>query len=93
MPAYISINFTPIDPDKLQQYGAAVPATLSNYAGEYVVKGAIEPLCGQSEFKTQVILQFPSKAHALAWYNSAEYQALLPLRNSAMHAQFQLIGD
>lgn len=93
MPAYISINFTPIDPEKLQLYGAAVPATLSTYAGEYVVKGTIEPLCGQVEFKTQVILQFPSRAHALAWYHCADYQALLPLRNSAMHAQFQLIGD
>lgn len=93
MPAYISINFTAIDSNKLQLYGAAVPATLSNYAGEYVVKGEIEPLCGQIEFKTQVILQFPSKAQALAWYNCAEYQALLPLRNSAMHALFQLVSD
>jgi uncharacterized protein (DUF1330 family) len=92
MSAYISINFSPVDPEKLQQYGAAVPATLSNYSGEYVVKGPVELLCGQTEFKMQVILQFPSRAQALAWYNCAEYQALLPLRNAAMHAQFQLIG-
>lgn len=93
MSAYISVNFTPIDPEKLQQYGAAVPATLSHYSGEYLVKGPIEPLHGQMAFNMQVILQFPSKQQALAWYNCPQYQALLPLRNSAMHAQFQLIGD
>jgi uncharacterized protein (DUF1330 family) len=33
MPAYITVDFTPTDKEKLQKYGAAVPATLAKFAG------------------------------------------------------------
>lgn len=92
MPAYITVNFTPIDKEKMQQYGAAVPATLATYSGEYLVKGPVEQLHGDSGFQMQVILVFPNKDLATAWYHSPAYQALLPLRNAGMRSQFQLIG-
>ncbi len=93
MPAYITVNFTPIDKEKLQQYGAAVPATLAKYSGEYLVKGPAEQLFGDTGFQMQVILVFPSKEMASAWFRSPEYQALLPVREAGMRSQFQLIGS
>ncbi len=51
MPAYITVNFTPIDKEKMQQYGAAVPATLAAYSGEYLVKGPAEQLLVTPAFK------------------------------------------
>lgn len=93
MTAYITVNFTPVDQEKLQQYGAAVPATLATYSGEYLVKGTAKQLLGDTGFQMQVILVFPSKELATGWYHSPEYQSLVPLRDAGMRAQFQLIGS
>lgn len=92
MSAYILVSFTPIDTEKLQQYATAVPATLVKYSGEMLAKGAIETLHGNSGFTMQAIIVFPDKALAAAWYGSDDYQALMPLRDAGMNAQFQLLG-
>lgn len=92
MSAYIVVGFTPKDTEKLQQYGASVPATLAAYEGELLAKGPVDQLHGENPFSAQVIIAFPSKEKASGWYQSAEYQALIPLRNQGMNAQFQLIG-
>jgi uncharacterized protein (DUF1330 family) len=93
MPAYITVNFTPVDKEKMQQYGAAVPATLATYTGEYLVKGPAEQLLGDTGFQMQVILVFPTKELATGWSQSPEYQALVPIRDAGMRSQFQLIGS
>ncbi|MBC3911266.1 DUF1330 domain-containing protein [Undibacterium umbellatum] len=93
MPAYITVNFTPVDKEKMQQYGAAVPATLATYSGEYLVKGPAEQLLGNTGFQMQVILVFPTKELATGWYHSPEYQRLVPVRDAGMRSQFQLIGS
>ena len=92
MPAYIIVSLTPTDKEKLQQYGALVPPTLVAHGGEILVKSPTESLHGNGEFAMQVILMFPSKENASAWYNSAEYQKLIPIRDAGMDSQFQLVG-
>lgn len=92
MPAYITVNFTPIDKEKLQQYIAAVPATLARYNGEFLIRGISEKLSGDTDYEMQVILAFPSKEQAFDWYHSPDYQALIPLRDAGMRSQFLLIG-
>lgn len=92
MTAYIIVGLTPKDADELQRYGAKVPSTLAKFSGEVLIKGAVEQLHGEFAHKVQVILMFPSKEHAQNWYNSEEYQALIPTRDQGMDSQFQLIG-
>ena len=92
MPAYIVVEFNPTDSEKLQHYGALVPATLTPFSGEILVKGPSQKLHGDSPFAMQVILTFPTKDDATSWYQSAEYQAIVPIRNEGMNSQFQLIG-
>lgn len=92
MPAYITVGLTPTDADKLQQYGASVPPTLAKFSGEILVKGPVQILHGNFPHKVQVIISFPSREKALDWYNSDDYQALIPTRNQGMDSQFQLIG-
>jgi uncharacterized protein (DUF1330 family) len=92
MPAYITVNFTPTDEEKLRQYVAAVPATLVRYSGELLVRGMLEKLSGDTEYEMQVILAFPTREQATDWYHSPDYQALIPLRDAGMRSQFQLIG-
>lgn len=92
MSAYMIVGFNPIDKEKLQQYGAEVLHTLKKFSGEYVAKGPSEAIYGAYPFQMQVILAFPSKDEALSWYQSEDYQAIIPLRDAAMDSQFQLIG-
>lgn len=92
MPAYITVNFSPTDEDKLRQYVAAVPATLAKYSGEFLVKGICETLSGNIHYEMQVILVFPTREQATGWYHSPDYQTLIPLRDAGMRSQFQLIS-
>ena len=92
MSAYIIIGFTAKDTDKLQQYGASVPTTLAKYSGEILAKGPVEKLQGDFVHQVQVVITFPNREKALGWYNSDEYQALIPLRDEGMDSQFQLIA-
>jgi len=92
MPAYITVNFTPTDKEKLQQYAASVTATVAKYSGEFLVKGMLEKLSGDTDYEMQVILALPSREQAIGWYHSPDYQALIPLRDAGMLSQFQLIG-
>jgi uncharacterized protein (DUF1330 family) len=92
MPAYITVNFTPTDKEKLQQYISAVPATLARYSGEFLVRGIFETLSGNTDYEMQVILAFPTREQATGWYHSPDYQALIPLRDAGMRSLFQLIS-
>lgn len=93
MAAYVSVSFTPKDPERLQQYAAAVPATLAPYHGKVLARGPAEALHGESDFKMQVLIAFTDKGAANAWYESSEYQALIAGRDLAMDSRFILLGD
>ncbi len=91
MTAYVIVGATPINPEKQKAYAADVPATLKMYGGALVAVGPVEQLHGEFDYLSQVILKFASKEDAKTWYNSPEYQALIPNRDEGMNAQFQLI--
>lgn len=92
MVAYLIVRSTPKDREKLRHYAAVVPTTLAQHSGEILAKGPLESLHGNSNYKNQVIIAFPSKEKANQWYNSKEYQALIPIRDAGMESQFQLVG-
>lgn len=90
--AYIVVGFNPTNKDKLQEYAAQVPSTLARYSGEVLAKGPTDQLHGESAYKVQVLLSFPSRQQAHDWYHSDDYQALIPTRNAGMDACFKLLG-
>ena len=92
MSAFIVVDMTPTDVEKLQEYSAAAAPTVARYDGEFVVRGAIEPLNGGNHRETKVIIQFPDREAALNWYESDDYQNLIPLRDQCMDATFHLVG-
>ncbi len=92
MSAYVIVGLNPKNAEKLQAYSAAAGPTIAQYQGEFLVKGPSQQLFGESNYKMQVIIVFPTHSLAETWYNSAEYQALIPLREQAMDAHFQLVG-
>jgi len=67
----------------LAPYVAAVSDTIAKHGGRYLVRGvSANPklIEGGPEPKTIVILEFPDSASYDRWYNSPEYQKILPHR-------------
>ena len=72
-----------------EEYRRQVPATIAAYGGRIVVRGGEAKLLeGSGGPGRMVVLEFESPEKALAWYNSPEYQAILPhrLKNSTARA-------
>jgi uncharacterized protein (DUF1330 family) len=84
MTAYVIAQLTVTDPEGFEAYRAAVPEVIKAHGGRYLVRGgAISNLEGELERPRVIVLEFPDKAAAEAFYNSPEYQAILPLRLNA----------
>jgi uncharacterized protein (DUF1330 family) len=89
MPAYFVAELETTNPAGMEAYRAAVPATLAQYGGRFVVRGGGSELIeGGPEPKRIVILEFADAAAIKRWYNSPEYQKILPgrLENSTGRA-------
>ena len=67
-----------------EQYRSRVGATIAQYGGELLFRGEQERLfSGNMPHEKVVALRFESLEAANHWHDSAEYQALLPIRNQA----------
>lgn len=91
MAAYVVVGLNPKDTEKLQSYSAQAAPTIAKYEGEFLAKGEVQSLSGNYAYAVQVIIVFPDKERAESWYNSSEYQALIPLRDEGMDSHFQII--
>ena len=92
MTAHVIVTLTVIDSAKLKQYSAAAGPTVAKFGGEFVGRGPLAVLHGETDQQVQVIIQFPTREDADNWYQSPEYQALIALRSEAMDALFTVIG-
>jgi uncharacterized protein (DUF1330 family) len=81
MPAYFVVEQEVNNPAGMEPYRAAVGATLAQYGGRLLARGgAAELIEGNPEPKRIVILEFADVAAIKRWYNSPEYQKILPSR-------------
>jgi len=92
MSALIIIDLSPTNKEKLSIYSSFAAETLLPYGGEFLAKGPIKALHGNAPYQTKVIIQFPDRDSAVSWYESAAYQALIPIRDQGMESQFHLVG-
>jgi uncharacterized protein (DUF1330 family) len=80
MSAYMVFSYTITNPEGYQSYPPATMPTLRVHGAEVLVADyASEPKEG-SPGQVTVVLRFESKEAALAWYDSADYQAAKKLR-------------
>ena len=81
MAAYAIVDLEVLDTESIKEYQQQVPTTLKSYGGRYLVRGgAYETIEGQWQPSRIVVLEFPDMKAAKAWYASAEYQKILPIR-------------
>ncbi len=81
MPAYAIAHLQDLrfGPD-IVAYLQAIDATLAPYGGRFLVHGSsVEALEGSFSGDV-VVVAFPDRAQAGAWYASPAYQTILPLR-------------
>ena len=66
---------------EFEEYRNKVPATVAAYGGRFLARGGDPTVIeGDDPAGRVVILEFESRDRAVQWYNSVEYQAILPLR-------------
>jgi uncharacterized protein (DUF1330 family) len=81
MAAYGFAEIEVKNPAGLAPYRAAVNDTITKYGGRFLVRGGATKLKeGGPEPKYIVIVEFPDSAALDRWWNSPEYQQILPFR-------------
>ena len=84
MAGYLIAQIEITDPDAFEAYRAVVPAVIAKFGGRYLVRGGtVEVLEGDSPIPRLVIVAFDSVDQVRRFYDSPEYQEILPLRLGA----------
>jgi uncharacterized protein (DUF1330 family) len=82
MAAYVIAQINAINAERYPEYTAQVPATIAKYGGRFIARGGnAEVLEGSLSLPQRlVIIEFPSREAAKAWWSSEEYGPLKALR-------------
>ncbi len=93
MSAYVIVHVNVSNPEGYPEYARQVPATLAAHGGEFLVRGGETTVVeGEMPHGRHVVIRFPDRASAEAWYASPEYQRILAIRHANSQA-VMLIAD
>lgn len=80
------------DAEQYAKYTAQTPAAIARHGGKFVVRGgASEAVEGRPPQGRIVVIEFPSLEAARTFYQSADYQPLIPIRQSASSGRLLLV--
>lgn len=80
MAGYLVAHLDITDPKAFEKYRAVVPAVIERFGGRYLIRGgAAQVVEGNWTVPRLVVLEFPSTQRAHEFYDSPEYQEILPL--------------
>lgn len=83
MKGYIVANVAVEDAGAYEVYRSKVEAIIERHGGRYLIRGgAVEVREGEPGIARLVILEFPSVEAARTFYDSPDYQAILPIRTT-----------
>ncbi len=93
MPAYLIVQHTIRDAEKLEEYRIKVTPVLAKYGARFVTKaGSHKLLAGAGPLPERMaIVKFQDIATLNAWYNSSEYRPLIALRQSAVDPSSEVL--
>jgi uncharacterized protein (DUF1330 family) len=84
--AYLVAGGTILDRATFETYARQIPQTLAPFGGHFLAGGGkVEALEGDPP-KFSVIIAFDSLEKANAWWNSAAYEAIKPIRRASSRA-------
>lgn len=89
MSAFFIATGTVKNGELMQQYAAAAGATLQPFNARLVIRGKFAgTLHGELSHDMVGIIEFPDMQTMNVWYQSPEYQAIIPLRDRAADMVF-----
>ena len=92
MPAYVIAEVEITNPEGYKEYGAMVPATITQYGGRFLARGGkSQALEGDWPERRRVIIEFPSVEAARKWWDSPEYAKPKALRRANSNGRLILI--
>ena len=81
---YIYCTMQIHDPETYRKYTSLTPETLQKFGGKFLTRGdTTEVLEGDAFEDRMVLLEFPTRDAAEAWYHSEEYQAASKYRRAS----------
>lgn len=83
MSAYLIARITVTDPQEYQAYASQTVALAEKAGGRFLAKGGAQVQVEGNSPDRHVIIEFPDRQTALDWYNSQEYQRILPIAMSS----------
>ncbi|RPI43246.1 MAG: DUF1330 domain-containing protein [Betaproteobacteria bacterium] len=92
MAAYVIAQIEITDPQTFEDYRRQVPPTLAPYGGRFIVRGgASETLEGTWQPTRLVVIEFPDRATAKAWWSSQDYAGPKALRQRSARGELIVI--
>jgi uncharacterized protein (DUF1330 family) len=80
------------DLDAFRDYAVRVAPIIERHGGKYVaVDKTPDVRAGQWPFVRTVIVAYPTFAAAQGWYDSSEYQEIIPIRMRAIDANVAIV--
>jgi uncharacterized protein (DUF1330 family) len=93
MPAYLIAEIEVTDREAYELYRARTPAVIAAHGGRFLVRGGeAEAREGAAAAGRLVVVEFPDLAAARRFYDSPDYQAILPLRQRASRGRVLLVA-
>jgi uncharacterized protein (DUF1330 family) len=84
MPCYVLSTMTVHDPATYKRYTDVTPPIVKRHGGKFLTRGDRVTTAEGTPFAERlVIIEFPDRAHAEAWYNDPDYQAASKFRRAA----------
>jgi len=83
MPAYIIARITVTAPQDYAAYASQTVALAEAFGGRFLVKGGAQTVLEGNCPDRHVVIAFPDREAALAWYNSDAYRRILPIALSS----------
>jgi uncharacterized protein (DUF1330 family) len=78
---------------RVQEYSSAAGPTLAAAGGTVITRGKVRTLDGSFGADSCLIVKFADTAALDAWFASAAYQALIPLRNEVLEPNFLVLEE
>lgn len=88
MASYVLSMMNKHDLDKYGEYVAQGFASLEGLPFEVIVGEGLDTLEGAAPGSSVVLMKFPDKDAAMAWYRSDAYQTAIPMRHKAAETIF-----
>lgn len=93
MAAYLVAQLKVHDPTTFERYREAVTPLIDRFGGRYRVRGGdLDVLEGEWPMPRLVIIEFQSADAARLFYDSPEYQKILPFRQEAAKGNVVLVA-